>query len=370
MRLTRPLIFGLCGALLVWGASQLLPDRYTSTAILRVSVEPFPAADVINHAWQETVSRQVLKRLIERLNLYPEERERLPMEDVIENAKKDDITLDVNLDHDVLLTFAYRDPTVAKAVAAALIGEMVAASEDRARTSPGWGRLEVKQPVAAAERGSTGLAFWRPSRYSAKGTLLVRKQDAFKFDPKAAEQRVQDIKIKAFTQLRYSVESYGSVEDLNRHLRIDTRVNVLIIKLTESDARRAQLIASRLVTGVVDANQRMPDCAPDSNSVNAIPQHLSPRVISPDIDIVREFPTGTPAGNQPDLDGLPHVPALRQLLVANANCRNPDTPSWARTIDILDPPSLPESPDGPSRPILSAFGFFLGLGLWIALRGR
>jgi hypothetical protein len=64
--------FILCG---LAGALMSGPDRYTSHAHLRLTAEPFPAADAVARADQDAISRQDLRALIQRLNLYPEESE-------------------------------------------------------------------------------------------------------------------------------------------------------------------------------------------------------------------------------------------------------------------------------------------------------
>ncbi len=386
MHLFRPLALGCCGALLAWAGSLLIPDRYTSSAMLRVEVEPFPAADVINAAWQETVGRKELKNLIERFNLYPDQRERLPLEDVIDNIKKEDIKLQILADQEVRVAFTYRDEATARAVANAIMGAMVAATIDRSRSTSGWGRLEVKRAAGPAEATSAGLAFWRQRRYVAQGTLVAKKLDAFVPEPKAEAQRLESLRRIALTPemlsgviAHHNLYAAGNnpseaIGEMRRNLRIEVLWNALKIQFTYRDARLAQQAVSALVTGLIDENFTMPDCPQDhasppsnpgaSSSLASEVEHLLPDISLPDA-------ISSTAGAVSTSEGMPfwmgRQPALRNLS-ADGECRDPKTPAWARAISLLDPASLPQESDGPSRPILSVFGFFLGLGLWTALR--
>src|ERR1700733_9749524 len=60
--------------------------------------------------------------------------------------------------------------------------------------------------------------------------------------------------------------------------------------------------------------------------------------------------------------GVPFPPSTGQ----NTKRGCPSDKPWEHSITVLDTASLPEDSDGPARPILAVFGFFLGLGLWTA----
>jgi hypothetical protein len=83
------------GALAALGVSFRLPDRYVSSAVLKMT----PAKDEVDNQaagrltnmQQDVLSRNSLAELIQRpsLNLYPGERQRIPMEDVVEQMRRD-----------------------------------------------------------------------------------------------------------------------------------------------------------------------------------------------------------------------------------------------------------------------------------------
>lgn len=83
-----------------------LPDRYRATTSVMIVPQRVPEkfvestvkddlGDRLNMISQQILSRTRLERIIQEFNLYPRERERLIMEDVIEQMRKD-ISLQVN----------------------------------------------------------------------------------------------------------------------------------------------------------------------------------------------------------------------------------------------------------------------------------
>jgi len=385
----RRVAFGIAGALLIWALSLLIPDRYTSSAFIRVEIEPFPISNVVNMAYQEAVSRKSIKGLIERFNLYPGERERLPLEDVIEIAKKD-VSLSFEPDHDIVVSFRYWDATATQAAATAVINDMIAASESNSQKVPGLGRLEIKQAAGASEAEPSGMAFWRKTVYVSRGTLTVRKLDTFHADIPAAKQRTEALKqmalsreslqrLIAYQDLFHSQRGGRTAEqlldDLREHLRIDAEVNTLKIRFTGSDARTAQATVSRFLTVLIDEYSGRPDCEPIAATVvvnhqpTVLPgsdlDRIAPDLASPDEGARVPLFSPPAARSAP----LAHAIQLKGTSVPG-DCRAPRLAKWEDVINILDPASLPEESDGPCRWILAIFGFFLGLGLSAALSSK
>jgi hypothetical protein len=91
--------FGLAGALLCGALSFIvMPDRYTSDAVLRLTKsllagEPQPATDnaeeFVKSLIHDDLARKPLADIIEKQGLYQRERARKPMEDVIERMRHD-----------------------------------------------------------------------------------------------------------------------------------------------------------------------------------------------------------------------------------------------------------------------------------------
>lgn len=86
--------------------SMFLPNRYRATTSVMIVPQRVPEnfvrstvtaelPDRLNMISQQILSRTRLERIIQEFNLYPQERQRLIMEDVIEQMRKD-ITLNIN----------------------------------------------------------------------------------------------------------------------------------------------------------------------------------------------------------------------------------------------------------------------------------
>jgi polysaccharide chain length determinant protein (PEP-CTERM system associated) len=106
MRRHRGWIFGPAFAFLVAGVvvAFLWPDTYVSSAVIKVVPPQVPEAyvqsnlnqDMTNHVMsmaQSILSRSNLTSLINTLNLYPKERARQPMEDIIERMQARDVRI-------------------------------------------------------------------------------------------------------------------------------------------------------------------------------------------------------------------------------------------------------------------------------------
>lgn len=77
--------FAIFGVLAAAGFTMTIPKRYVSTAVINSSEQELVASI------QRVESRASLTHLIVEENLYPSERERLPIEDVVEQMKTKDI---------------------------------------------------------------------------------------------------------------------------------------------------------------------------------------------------------------------------------------------------------------------------------------
>lgn len=81
------------GVAIAAGVGLSMPDRYVSTSVLRVGAKADSgvAAELVNQACRRVLSRESLSELIEKRNLYAEERLHLPLEDVVERMRSRDI---------------------------------------------------------------------------------------------------------------------------------------------------------------------------------------------------------------------------------------------------------------------------------------
>ena len=147
----------LAGSILAFAASFAVPPRYVSTALVRISPRqarpsiedprnPVPEsfnqaalvsfeARLLGQVASQIFSRTALTNIIHTptLDLYPEERARMPLEDVIQQMRQD---LQISSEPAVLLcgagpsltariSFAYRDREIAWAVVQNLVSQFV-----------------------------------------------------------------------------------------------------------------------------------------------------------------------------------------------------------------------------------------------------
>jgi hypothetical protein len=77
---------GMVGAVVAAGVSFVVPNRYVSSAVMR-----YTSDDQIAQIQQAVFSRASLVELINRpsLNLYRKQRQRKPMEDIVEDMRRD-----------------------------------------------------------------------------------------------------------------------------------------------------------------------------------------------------------------------------------------------------------------------------------------
>lgn len=105
------------GWAVIWGVSWLLPARYRSGTLILVEQPSVPAQYVVPNIAgniqdrlktmsQQILSRTRLLRIIEALNLYPQERQRMAPDDVVERMRKDvEIELVRSPDGDAVTSF-------------------------------------------------------------------------------------------------------------------------------------------------------------------------------------------------------------------------------------------------------------------------
>jgi hypothetical protein len=156
------------GAAVAAGLALEQPVEYVADAVVQPHVTDVAAApsELLNQAWQETTSRTNLSRLIRGLDLYPLERERLPLEDVIERMRNEDLKLDSYDRQSARILFHYADRGKARAV----VDEI---SREWSRPKANWpGNLELIRPAALP--GAREPTDWVPFlAYGTGGGLLV-----------------------------------------------------------------------------------------------------------------------------------------------------------------------------------------------------
>jgi uncharacterized protein involved in exopolysaccharide biosynthesis len=153
-------IFGplFAGLVISVVTAHLWPDTYISTAVVRVVPPQVPEAFVpqninmemsqrINSMAQQILSRSTLTNIINTYGLYPRERARLPMEDVVEEMRRKDVRISNVVNFATAtegrktvpafqISFAYSNRGLAQKVCQDLVGRFITENtRDRSNAS-------------------------------------------------------------------------------------------------------------------------------------------------------------------------------------------------------------------------------------------
>jgi LPS O-antigen subunit length determinant protein (WzzB/FepE family) len=153
------------GALVAGGASFAMPERYVSTAVVRVTPRipsgatadqaRIMAGDRLQQLQQWAFSRSSLAEMIQRpeLDLYAADRQRLPLEEIVHNMRTRDVRVRAVNPSTISISFAYGDGKVARRVVNSIVAkfnEVNVATPVRGLAAPV--QLEVLDPASLPER--------------------------------------------------------------------------------------------------------------------------------------------------------------------------------------------------------------------------
>jgi hypothetical protein len=128
------LVCSLVGMLGAVGLSFMAPKKYLSETLISVETPGPQAIDkYLVGLMNDWLSPEVLTSIIERENLYPGERSRMPMSDVVDLMRKNIMVRplqksDGEQASGFVVEFVYSDPQVAQRVDARLVSGLVAAN--------------------------------------------------------------------------------------------------------------------------------------------------------------------------------------------------------------------------------------------------
>jgi uncharacterized protein involved in exopolysaccharide biosynthesis len=136
------------GFVIAAAASYVIPDRYTSTAVMRITpaqitedplaIPPLPNGEGRWAEMENTVlNRAQLAAIIQKrnLNLYPEERAKRPLEDIVEQMRTRDIRIAKLGSSAVSISFSYSDGYRAQGVVRELVTLFTELNVTRARAN-------------------------------------------------------------------------------------------------------------------------------------------------------------------------------------------------------------------------------------------
>ncbi len=350
--------FTLAGALISGVWSLTVPDRYVSSAVLRIgepdagaTLEARPRMLDRLQALQRTVfARQSLSNIIVRQGLYERERARDPLEEIVQKMRNRDLRVQLLNNTHFAVSFASDNPAAAqatvRAVVAALAEANVKAEPRRALTlevldpaslpaapdGPDRGRM-IRNGVAAGlalgilcgvlwslVRGRRQWSWNRIGGFATAGmvlgiTIAVLLPDEY---VSTAVLRASDgEKMEAALQAAFSDASLSDVIERNQLYRSDRRSGAMgqAIGKMRNTAIRVQMVT------LPDAHTRAFTLSfqyTDRYKAQAATRDLVARIVG-----------GMPA-------------------------------------EVLDPPSMPQAPTSPNRLQIALFGIVAGVLLGMA----
>jgi LPS O-antigen subunit length determinant protein (WzzB/FepE family) len=125
--------FAVAGALAAGIVAVTLPNRYVSTAVIRVQPAPQPAGatdavHALQQVQQATLSRSSLSSIIQQVGIYPNERKKLPLEEIVLGMRNRDIRIHptkVRGERAFAVEFANENPAAAQATVHAIVSSLI-----------------------------------------------------------------------------------------------------------------------------------------------------------------------------------------------------------------------------------------------------
>jgi hypothetical protein len=133
-------VCGLAGLVVAGVIALRLPSQYQSMAVMRMAPGDIgESVENLNRAEQDILSRRSLAAVIQKYDLYPEERKRVPLEDIVEGMRNQYIQIRMARipgsnapASGFSIAFDYDDPARAQAVTTDLTDRFTAAMKDSA----------------------------------------------------------------------------------------------------------------------------------------------------------------------------------------------------------------------------------------------
>ncbi len=394
----------LAGALLAGVFAFRTPDRYVSTAVVRITPagqgdnDRQMALDRLVELQQEVLSRTSLAQIIQEpaLNLYPEDRQKMPLDDVVENMRNKAIRIQLAPAQNggvpaFVISFEYPDKFKAQAVVRKLVNSFFTQNNlERGNQAPPAAEiLKVLDPASLPQRR---LGPNRPMMVAAGllggavlGLLAVL---AWRGAARAAKDKTAWNSLKLVAAVALAGALVATVFAFRTP---DRYVSTAVMRLIpagqgDNDRQRAldrlvelqQKVLSRESLGEIitqpafdlyrEDRKRMPleDVVEDMRNKALRIQLMQTQGGSvPAFSISCEYP-----------DNLKAQAVVRELVSRfsqqNVAIQMAQGPSAEEQLEVLDPASLPARPLAPNRPMIVTVGLFGGavLGLSAVLVWR
>jgi len=353
MRRHRGWILGPAFVFLVAGVvvAFLWPDTYVSSAVIKVVPAQVPEAyvqsnlnqDMTNHIMsmaQSILSRSNLTSLINTQNLYPKERARQPLEDIIERMQKKDVSIGAVENQHVAgqgpvtafqISFRYSNRLVAQKVTEDIVGRFISQNiQERSQASRDTTEFltgEFEDAKKKLEEVEQRLSEFRirnmgrlPDQMNANQAQLSSMQmQMTTLD--AGISRINQDKLLAENQLRILKDRYNSIKQSGGDQTVAT------VQRNDQLADKERQIVS-LENTLAILRDRYKDTYPDvQRALTLLAQARKDRD-----ELMKED-----AEKKPDPAAAPvRRPANRELLDLEANIRRIEGEIAAKDIEMKD----------------------------------
>ena len=384
------------GLVLAVATAYLLPTKYESSAVLLVQAPSLPpeviglpdneaVAQRIEAIRQRLINRPALIAMIERNDLYPQERKGTPLSEIVKDMREaitlEPQTIDLGPSTtadktiSVRLAFKYRDPTLAQAVAQQLMERVVevdstANAEQQTETVQFLTdqQLELQARIDRAE-GDLAAFNTRYGRVIASGSLATIGGGAGAFDLQISnlEREIAELQVQnkflqgAETRDPAVVQAEAALAGA-RAVYAESHPDVVLAKQRLEQARQfAKQNVARTPTGTVDERIRL------ARSQIAELQAAKQRETAQTASVLAQR-AQAPAVEQQAAQLQQRIETLYKqaegisgrLLAAKAGARA-DQEQMGERLLVVDPPVVPDTPTSPDRPLVIAIGALAGL---------
>ena len=347
----------------VWSAKH--PDRYVSTAVLRMSLAPSPPpADPqwtamlhLMEMQRAVLSRTSLSSIIQQQNLYPDERDQLPMEDVVLLMRNRDLRIQPTSaagESAFSVEFAYRNPAAAQATVSAVVSSLIDENLHASRRADDSFTIMVLDPASLPSQPTGPNRLRMVGNGLGAGLLLglvcgaiwsvVRNQKRLTF------RRIGGFALAGMTLgliVAYLIpDEFVSIAVLHSDREDTLRTTIQQVLSDESlavIAHRNGLFPRELSRGSMKDVARK---VRESVRVENVPQRANG---SRGVFVI--------SFTYPDRLKAQH--ATRDLVAGFTGI--PQSPTV-----VLDPPSLPQGPFFPNRTVIALLGTIAGIVLGVA----
>ncbi len=146
----------LAGALAAGIVSATLPNRYVSTAVIRINASPRDAQIQLMRLQQAALNRSSLTSIITAQNLYTNQRKKDPLEDIIQEMRTRDIRIrpaNTAGEPAFAVDFANENPAAAQATVNAIVSSLIEQNvQVSQRSGTGAAVIEVLDPASLPSR--------------------------------------------------------------------------------------------------------------------------------------------------------------------------------------------------------------------------